>query len=39
MPQLGGELTGERLARAIEENIDVDVLEGVAIRQREVAHV
>ena len=39
LPQLDGELTGERLGRAIEDTIDVDVLEGVAIRQREVAHV
>jgi len=39
LPQLDGELTGERLARAVEDTIDVDVLEGVAIRQREVAHV
>jgi dethiobiotin synthetase len=39
LPQLDGELTGERLARAVEDTIDVDALEGVAIRQREVAHV
>jgi dethiobiotin synthetase len=39
VPQLDGELTGERLGRLVEANIDVDVLEGVAIRQREVAHV
>jgi dethiobiotin synthetase len=39
LPQLDGELTGERLARAVEDTIDVDVLEGVALRQREVAHV
>jgi dethiobiotin synthetase len=39
VPQLDGELTGERLGRLVEDTIDVDVLEGVAIRQREVAHV
>ena len=38
-PHLDGELTGERLARLVEDTIDVDALEGVAIRQREVAHV
>jgi dethiobiotin synthetase len=38
-PQIDGELTGERLGRLVEDTIDVDVLEGVAIRQREVAHV
>lgn len=39
VPQLDGELTGERLGRQLEETIDVGVLEGVAIRQREAAHV
>lgn len=39
LPQIDGELTGERLGRLVEDTIDVDVLEGVAIRQREVAHV
>jgi dethiobiotin synthetase len=39
VPQLDGELTGERLGRLVEDTIDVDVLAGVAISQREVAHV
>jgi dethiobiotin synthetase len=39
VPQIDGELTGERLGRLVEDTVDVDVLEGVAIRQREVAHV
>jgi dethiobiotin synthetase len=39
MPQLDGELTGERLGRLVEDTIDVDVLAGVAIREKEVAHV
>jgi len=38
-PLLGGELTGERLRRLVEDNVDVDALAGVAIRPREVAHV
>jgi dethiobiotin synthetase len=39
VPHLDGELTGERLARVIEDTIDVDVLADVAIRRKEVAHV
>ena len=38
-PPLDGELTGERLGRLVEDNVDVDALAGVAIRSREVAHV
>jgi len=38
-PQLEGELSGERLCRLVEDNIDVDALAGVAIHSREVAHV
>ena len=38
-PQLEGELTGERLRRLVEDNVDVDALVGVAIRSREVVHV
>jgi dethiobiotin synthetase len=39
LPQFHGAPTGEQLGRLVEDTIDVDVLEGVAIRQREVAHV
>ena len=39
VPQVEGELTGERLRRLVEDNIDVDALASVAIHAREVAHV
>jgi dethiobiotin synthetase len=38
-PPVEGELTGARLRRLVEDNVDVDALAGVAIRPREVAHV